>query len=300
MVSSTIGFGFPDYGHRTSNLIICWRYHSLGPFFFGLQVDMLFCYSTLDFQWGGYQICWIIHHRVLQGVPIIPLLGRIPKYLEWCLKLKHDLVIRMIQAAQLVLYNMIGATPDELTFMVPGPGHSHLPVVQTPKEKIQTLTEGGDGTTSLSTAAAPMTTADPTMSGTTSATAASAAGSTMTSTLIAAAPRLSRAERLVGLSPLAITEEEFITAVERSKLTLSLTIFLVWKSRALFLHGHLDRAWTTIQRAMELREFIQRLSPECELVFVTALILLAKIGRILVHISIRQSPHLAHLEDNND
>jgi hypothetical protein len=261
------------------------------------DVDVI---THIDFHWGGYQINWIIHTRILQGVPIMPLLARIPKYLEWCIKVKHDLVIRMLQAAQLILFNLIGATADELTFTVPGPAHT------TPTQAVthNQLTEVIAGTTAsnLATSSSPAitttlpsagvvsgsdgtaTTSSPTVAASSAAaSAAAAAGSSMSST---APRRQSRAEqRLVGLSPMSITEEEFISAVETSQLNVCLVIYLVWKSRVLYLYGHLDRAWVTIQRATSLRHFMPQLSPECELVFCTALILLAKIGRILVCIT---------------
>jgi hypothetical protein len=54
----------------------------------------------------------------------------------------------------------------------------------------------------------------------------------------------------------------------------------IWQARCFYLYGRYDMAWTTIQKALVIRQYIGGLTPMMELVPLAALILLAKIGAI--------------------
>jgi hypothetical protein len=208
---------------------------------------LLCCWSCSgDYQWAGYQLNSIVHTRLLQGVPMLPLLARIPKYLEWCTSVNHVLVVSAMQAAQLVMLNLLGATNDDFTFAVTATSAAH-----------ELVNAGDDITDSPSLGASPQT----------------------TNSAVKRPTKI--AQRLAGMFNMAITEAEFVQACVTAKRNITLAYFYIWKARALYIHGHIDDAWTTMESAIAIRRFVNTLAPECELVFGTAMITLAKIGRIL-------------------
>jgi hypothetical protein len=91
-----------------------------------------------------------------------------------------------------------------------------------------------------------------------------------------------RHRRISQLSSVAVVEEEFLATAEAGKLHATIAMYNVWKARCLYIYGHIDEAWVTMEKAIALRSFIAMLSMELELVFGSAMIALAKIGRIMV------------------
>jgi hypothetical protein len=74
-----------------------------------------------------------------------------------------------------------------------------------------------------------------------------------------------------------ITETEFLRQVKEERLTIG--AFHVWKARICFIHGHLDMAWESIEKALLVRPYLSNLLYESDLVFHCAMIALSLIGR---------------------
>jgi hypothetical protein len=303
--------------------------------------------QTGDVQWSGYQLTTMVHTRLGYGTPVLQLLHRLPRYYQWAYKNNHHFVMRTLQAAQLPLLNLIGATTGELDFDAPrvvtdaiqavkqlveegkqlgisagsagstsgsenasdsSKGSGVKPKVRraaesphdaTPGEVAQAssaitaavneLDNGGtqprpidDMTTSTmaATSSEPrLVSAGPGATAAQDAKAAAAATNSSGESSTHLSSSAAREQRLALISS-AMTEAEFISDCEQAKLWTPLAIFRIWQSRCYYLYGHYDLAWTSIKKAISLREYIVGLTPMVEMVQVAALILLAKIGMI--------------------
>jgi PAS domain S-box-containing protein len=72
--------------------------------------------KTGEIQFFGYTLAYTLFNDFYRGLPLESISKRIPDFSNFCKKTKNYLAVELIQALQLVLYNLTGASDDQLSF----------------------------------------------------------------------------------------------------------------------------------------------------------------------------------------
>jgi hypothetical protein len=174
------------------------------------------------------------------------MLRRIPKYADWCRRQNNDLSYRLLQLAQMMIANLIGATPDENNFTL---SLANLSVWEA--QAVNETHQINDAPqASLRTV--------------------------LSVTNLVSSPSPSQSTDQV------LTEAELLRQTKDERITIG--VFHVWKAKIHYLYGHLDAAWEAIEKAATVRPYMANLIYEADFVFTHAMVALALIGRHEVHI----------------